>query len=416
MQHPKLIMGLVITAVAAIVILISMEQIIETNDAGNLQVKQAAVSGTLTCRTEPGLYMQNFGTIHTYPEALTFEFSNRSETDGEIKSAPLETRFNDGPKATVSGSLRVMLPHDCMKLKEIHRKFKTPGALKSALILPAVRNALYFTGPHMTAAESMSQRRGEFNQLAQGQLELGVILTDKETFITKDEITGENKKAVRVVPKKCPAPSETCINGFVRNKSPFQKFGLQVTLFSLKGIGYDQDTKDQIKTQQKARMNIITVRAQAAEAEARATRAKAEGIAKVAETRAEQLIAATQRTVKAEADKAVAVLAASQKLEEAKLDTQAAAQQKKAKILRAEGDSIAAKKRMQADGALDKKLAVYEAVNDRWATAYEKQRPTPDIVFGGSESKGGNPATTMMQLLSLKAAKDLRLSLGVTPQ
>ena len=113
-----------LAVLAGLVLLSTMVggNLVETNDAGYMQVKQAAISGNLTCRMEPGMYGQWFGNIHTYSEAETFFFTADEET-GEHRNQALPTRFNDGAKAEVSGSLRVILPRDCEQLIMLHRKF-----------------------------------------------------------------------------------------------------------------------------------------------------------------------------------------------------------------------------------------------------------------------------------------------------
>ena len=67
---------------------------------------------------------------------------------------------------------------------------------------------------------------------------------------------------------------------------------------------------------------------------------------------------------------------------------------------------------MAADGALEKKLEAYVQVQKVWADAYTKQRPTPDITIGGGGGEAG-AAQTLMDLLTIKTAKDLSLDISV---
>ena len=414
------IVGLVLGAA----LLFSAASIFETNTAGYLQVKQAAVTGKMSCQLDPGMYGQYFGDIYTYKEAETFYFTAAS-APGDGHATPgtsertgdqsLPTRFNDGTKAQVSGSLRVLLPTHCDDLIRLHRKFHSMDNVMVKLVYPAVAKALFNTGNHMTAAESYAERRAEFAVLAEDQLKNGIIMTDTTESETTDPITGE-KKTIKVVKKRtCSgAKDETCVDGFIRDASAFHEFGISVTNFVIDGIEYPQAVTEQIEVQRKARMNIITQQAQAKEAEARAAKAKAEADAAVAETRAKEEVAKTEIVVRAEAEKAQAVLEATKAKEVAALDVQTAEAEKRAKILRAEGDAEAASKVIHADGALDKKLATLVEINKAWADAYTKQRPTPDLVMGGGSSgTDHNPAASFMQLLTAKAAKDLQVDLGV---
>lgn len=417
MNQTKIVIAIAVSAFLFIATSFSATYLAETNNAGYLQVKQAAISGDLTCQMQAGMYAQNFGEIHTYKEAETFSFSEDRDHDGKSDEA-LVTQFNDGTKSSVSGSLRVMLPNDCEQLKNLHRKYHSMDNVMAKLVLPAVRKALFNTGPHMSAPESYAERRGEFAMLAEDQLKNGIIVTDKREQETIDPITGEKKQVMVVIKKECTEgnASDPCISGYIRDESAFHEFGINVTNFVIDGIEYPNTVLDQIETQRKARMNILTQQAQAKEAEARALKADAEAKAQIAETRSSEEVAKTQMVVRAEATKAQAVLVAQQKREVAALDVESAELEKKAKILRAEGDADAAAKLIRADGALDKKLKTYENVMAKFADAYAKQRPTPDVVFGGNSGNNNlvaDPTTTMMHMMAIKTAKDLQLNMSV---
>jgi len=345
-------------------------QVIETNDAGNVQIKQAAVSGELSCKLNPGMYFQNFGAIHTYKEASTFHFSANSERgDGS-----LPTRFSDATKASVSGSVRVMLPvTNCEQMVKIHRKFRSFHNVMKNLVEPAMRKALFNSGPHMTADESYASRRGEFAALAEDQLIHGVIKTDKAITTRINPLTDEKQEVIIVTSRKCDNENGTsCVNGFQRDLGVFSEFGIGLTNFVIDGIAYPDAVLKQIETQRAARMNIITKEAEAKEADARAKKAEAESRAKVAETRATEEVAKTQMIVRAEASKAQAVLDAEKIKEVAKLEKEAAEFEKKKQILLGEGEATRKRLVMQADGALQQKLEALVKINANYADALSK--------------------------------------------
>ena len=68
---------------------------------------------------------------------------------------------------------------------------------------------------------------------------------------------------------------------------------------------------------------------------------------------------------------------------------------------------------MQADGALEKKLEAYVEVNKFYAGALQniKQPIVPAIIAGGDGSggRGQTAAQDLMDLLMIKAARDLSL-------
>lgn len=395
---------------AVLVTAITFNQIVETNEAGNVQVKQAAVTGTLSCKLDPGMWTQLFGTIHTYKEAETFQFI-------ESTGRSLPTRFADATKAQVSGTVRVLLPvTDCDALVRIHRKFKSFDGVMSRLVEPAMRKALFMSGPHMTAAESYAERRGEFASLAEDQLINGVIRVDKTEREIVDPITGEKKTIKVVEPRTCTKENgTTCVGGFERDVGVFREFNISLTNFVIDGIKYPKNVLAQIEAQRQARMDIITQQAEAQQAEARAKKAVAEAEAAIAETRAKEEIQKTQRIVKAEADKAEAVLQAEKVKEVAKLEKEAAEFEKKKQILLGEGEATRKKLVMQADGALQQKLDAWVKAQEFYAGALGKAQPgalVPTLMMG-SNGKSGSASTDLVELLKAKTARDLSLDLGV---
>lgn len=415
-MKPRTIIALVGAGILGIVTLLCIGSIVETNNAGNLQVKQAFVSGTLTCKLDPGMYGQWFGDIHTYPEAETFSFADKDrKEDTDQSDNALPTRFNDGAKAIVSGSVRVILPSTCRELTRLHRKFHSQRGVMTKLVLPALRKALFNTGPHMSAAESYAARRGEFADLVSDQLLNGTILVRKVDKTVHDDITGRKKTVTSVEPRSCKKESKRCVNGYYRDPSAFHEFGIRVTNLVIDQIKYSKVVLKQIEHQRKARMDIITQRAQAQQAEARAQRAAAEAKAQIAETRAKEEVQKTQRTVRAEADKVEAVMKAQKRKEVAALDLQAAASEKKANILRGEGEAARRRLNMQADGALTQKLKALVKIHANYAQALGSAKPgalVPQTVIGGAGSGKTSSASDLISLLLAKTAKDVSLDLS----
>ena len=405
-------------AILAIAVAVVMfDSIAETNNAGYVQVKQAAYWGTLTIRTEPGMYGQFFGKIHTYPEAHTFHFTADEET-GETRDQSLPTQFNDGAKAQVSGSVRVLLPntnHDAMI--SIHRKFKSMTGVMDRLVLPAMRKALFASGPHMSADESYAARRNEFATLIEDQLLYGIISTDKEAVKVIDDLTGKEKITFHLRKITCDTDSPTCVNGFKREqKSVFHEFGIDLTNFVIDDIVYPSNVLAQIEKQRTARMDIITQQAEAKQMEAEALKEEALGRKNIAQARAAKEVEKTNRIVAAEADKAEAILKGEKVKAVAKLEKEAAEFEKKKQILLGEGEATRKRLVMQADGALEKKLNAWVEAQKVWADGYSK-RNVPNTVFGGGSSGGGGHGDTdvqrLIQLLTVKTANDLSLDLDV---
>jgi regulator of protease activity HflC (stomatin/prohibitin superfamily) len=113
--------------------------------------------------------------------------------------------------------------------------------------------------------------------------------------------------------------------------------------------------------------------------------------------------------------KAQAVTEAQQQLEVATLAAKAAEQTKREQILLGEGEATRKRLVMQANGALEDKLAVWKEVNLAYANAIEKYTGNwvPTIVMGG-DGKNTNGADNLISLLTTKTAKDLALDFKAT--
>jgi len=110
---------------------------------------------------------------------------------------------------------------------------------------------------------------------------------------------------------------------------------------------------------------------------------------------------------------ATEIAIAEKNLKVKELDAQTAAAEKQADILRGQGEGERKRLVMQADGALDKKLDAWTKAQELWANAFAKYpgRAVPEVVIGGSGGHQGTAAQTFMDMLSIKAARDLALDM-----
>jgi len=188
--------------------------------------------------------------------------------------------------------------------------------------------------------------------------------------------------------------------------SPLHEFNLQLATGSLalNSIDYDGTVEKQIEQQQQATMSVQTAMANAKKAEQDAITVAKQGEASAAKAKWEQ-----------EVIKAKLVTEAEQKLAVQTLATKQAELYKQQQILEGQGEAEKKKLIMFADGALDKKLATYETVQSSWASAFAnyKGNIVPNYVSGGSGNGGSNGATQFMELMGMKAAKDLGLDMAM---
>ena len=417
--------GLGFIGVLLIVGLICAGSIVETVEKGTYQVKQAAISGEMSAKMTPGLWMQNFGDIDPWPKAETYFFTHDNDTKGDVdEDTSIEVRFNDGSMCKISGTLRIILPTteaDALKLVT-ERGHKTYADVQEKLIKPTLRNVLRSTANLMSARESYSEKRLDFITWSRDQIENGVYKTKAETKQVEDLVTGEKTwKEVKTI--------RTNNDGTpMYEHNPMDNTGIVLANFEIKSFVYEKKVQVQISAQQEARMAVETAKAEAEKAKQGELKAIAEGKMKVATAKYEKEQEKVKAVVDAqkmkevqeldaERDKNVAVIAGNQRKEVASLDRDAAKLKKEELILLGEGQAKQKKLVLEADGALEQKLKAFVEVNANYASAIKDYSGNwvPTTVLGGSGGTNGqmNGAQALIDLLTVKTAKDLSLDMSV---
>lgn len=381
----KIIGGVV--AFLTFVVVIQMGRVVENVGAGEIVVIQDAFDGELHWYTTPGVKPQMFGSVTTYQKRDIYEFENAA------------ILFNDAGAATLNGSVQYDMPLDNENLTDLHTRYGSPEAIKDQVIKRTVDKVIYMTGPLMSSRESYAEKRTNLIEYAQDQISNGVYKVVQETTKAVDPISGQERTAVV-------AMIAIGDGGRLRQEtSVVAEFGIKAFNFAIKSVDYSDTVDAQIKAQQEIIQNVQRSIAQAREAEQKAITTEQQGQAAAAEAKWAQ-----------EVIKAKAVTEAQQKLEVARLDNEAAEQQRQALIKRGSGEAEARRLVMNADGALSQKLNAYVQVNAKYAEAMQNYKGNwvPAMVGGGNGSGSSNGADALIQLFTLKTAKDLGLNINPT--
>lgn len=408
------IVGLGFAIISLIVLLACASNIWENVDADELVVIQSPYAGNIAWYTTPGLKWQWFGKVTRYQKRSQYLFS--SSADNKVDQS-LKVKFNDGGNATISGELSWELPLDNEHLTSLHMKYGSYQAIEQQLIRPVIEKSVYFTGPHMSSTESFAARRAELLHLLEDQAQNGIILVQTSISVEKDSLTGLDKTITNV-------EIEKDTKGVVKRstESPLAEFNIKTFNYTINGIKYEDRVEHQIVEQQNATMavQLAILNSKKAEQDIQTTKktgeaeaAKAEWTQKALSAKAEQeaIMKKNVAVTDAEQKYEVAMKDAQQKFEAAQLSAKAAEQKKLEEIALGEGESQRRKLVMEADGALEKKLAALVEINKYYAEAMGKQTQVPQIQFG--QSTGGNASTNLMDLLTVKAAKDLSLDFNL---
>ena len=390
--------------------------LIETKQPDDILVIQSAYSGDLTWYkgTESWVW-QIWGESTVYKKRDIYEFDKWIDsTDPKVPGKctnGIDVRFNDGGHGTICGSIQFEMPMDDVNLAKIHTKFKGQAAVKRALIETITGKSVYMSGPLMSSRESYAEKRTSLLFYIEDQIQHGVYRTIQTEKHVKDSITGADKTAtvVDLVLDKDGKPERQEI-------AVLDEFGIKAFNFAIRRLPYDDTVEKQIQEQQKITMEVQTSIADAKKAEQQTLTVTEQGKKKAAEAKwTQEAIKATEVT-KAEQEKAVAITGGERTREVAKLNKEAAEFYKQEQILRGEGDSTNRRLVMQANGALEQKLATYEAVMAKFAVEFGKQKWVPEVQMGGGGTSGGSAVSTMIETLNVPVLKQLGLDMKMESQ
>ena len=373
---------LITVGIFVVLFVVAAGSLFETNSFGNYQIKQAAVTGEVTVRSEPGLYWQGLGTITTYPisEDLSFE------------DYGVSVRFNDGSIAKVKGTVKFKLPLKAEKQKELHRDYTSFKNVMNDLILRNVQEALAQSATLMVAEDSYSARRAEFSDIAKQQLERGIFKTETKNIDSIDETgTKFKKRIIEVIYDKDGYP-------IVQKESLLKHYEVEILQFVVNDFEYDSKINELIAKKKEAEQIKIVAAAVAERAKQDALTAEAEGSAKIAQAKAEAEVQKMRDVIEAQKRAEVAKLAAQQaKFEAEKIKAQG------------EAEAYAAKKKVEAGlTPLEKaKIEMETRIGIAKAIASVKF-PEHMIISGGGNGSSANP----FEAVGLQALYDLSNKIG----
>lgn len=416
-----------IVAILAVLILCLSPKLVEDVAGDEIAVIQSPVAGDLTFYTTPGMKWQGFGEVTKYKYRSSFEFL--PSTDG--KSGGIEVRFNDGGHATMYGSIQFKMPTDEKHLAMIYRTYRTQEQLQKQIIETVTVKSVYLTGTLMSSKESYAEKRNDLIHYVTDQVQHGIYRTRQITTTVKDPITGQEKQVVaaEIVLDREQKPDR-------QEYSVLEELGIEAFNFTINKMPYDTAVEAQIRQQQQIAMDVQTSRAELLKAEQRALTVEQQGRANAAEakwnqevlkatavTRADQekLVATTNAerekvvfTTNAVRDKTVAETQGAARLSVAEFDKRAAEQTKLQNILLGEGEAARKRLVIEADGALEQKLAAYTVVMPKVFEALRGTSFVPMVTMGGNNGAGGSTAMDLIDLLTAKTARDLALDLSMS--
>lgn len=384
--------GIIIAGVIGLVVLLSLSSsFVESVQGGEIHVKQAAVSGTMSVRSQEGLYAQMFGKITKYFRTAETYLSN-DELDGGKGAETNATlvRFGDGGTAEVGSVTQWRLPLGEVEMIKIHRNFRGFNSL-AAQVRQWIIEVEKQTASTFRADETYSTRRAEFQQLVSDQIIDGIYATETVEVEVPTNDTNEKGEVImatvtRVVIKKDDKGFPVIIKPGI-----FTEYGLTLVNHSIKDIDYDDTIDSLIAQKKKAEQEKAVAITNAEKSIQDALTAKAKGDADIAKAKAAEEVKKITEITRAEKDKAVAILKAEQQLNVAELNKKRATEEAEAELVKRRADAEANALLVKAGLTPLQKAEIDKATAIGVAAELAKVRFPSMMVLGGGENGALNP-------------------------
>lgn len=389
-MNPKKIAILVIGVVGLLVLIAISGSLLETNNMGYYQIKQAAISGTMSVRNKPGMYLQMFGSIIQYQVSDEVYFSKHKEDGGSgADAAAVKVRFNDGGTADISGSIKFRLSTKEDNQLRLHEEFKGYRSVKQDLVRQIITESLMQTATLMKAEESYSTRRSEFTSLSESQIKDGIYETVAKEFKKKDADGNEFiKRVVSVAIGK---------NGnvIVRKISPFKRYDIEILQFVIKDIDFDPTIDALIAKKKEAEQQKVVAKANAERAKQDAITAREQGAANIATAKALE-----------EVEKIKAVTVAKKKFEVAQYEAKQALEEAKKTKAAGEAEAYAARLKVKA-GLTPLEKAEIDMKTRIGVSANLAKVVLPKFMILGGSAGGGGTKLNPFDAVGLKQFIDI---------
>lgn len=300
----------IVFAVLAIAFLAGLKGILETNDAGFFQIKQAALTGNMSVRQNAGTYFQWFGTISEYKNVTTCGIGSH-KGDGSADIEAVDVIFNDGSKAKISGLIRVKLP--TTQEGAINLKREYAGGFDHFIqsgIVPIVNNAIKLSA-NLRSAQDAYTTLALFQQAVEDQLRNGIYVT-KSDKVSKTTSTGDIEEQ-RVTVLVYGADGQP-----LRTPNRLQQLGCEVLECVIDVPQFDTKVEEMIAKRKDEAMKTELSKQEAIRAKQDALTAEQQGLANVAKAKYEKEVEKVQEVTTAQKLYEVAALAAKKEEENKK--------------------------------------------------------------------------------------------------
>lgn len=400
---------LIVIGISGIILLILLSIVnpFSWNNGGNRTVVEQ-FNGHQFVQFKPGTFYAGFFAKETeWPNQISVSYldsiSNFELVDNGIEVGVMEIMFSDKITARMKGIAQFVLPSTEEDMILIHNTHRTPQSLVQKRLAPYAKECIQSAAQQMTADLHSSGGRAQMSQDYNQQLREGVVLLKTTERTVFDSIDNETKRVYENI-------VQIDSKGFpLRKISSIKEYNISIADAQITDVDYDPKFEERRSKLIDAATKTAVSKSDLIVAQQATLTKKAEGEQELVKIEYEQKQSQTKQVVEAETK----VKVAEQDKLQQKIAYEGAQFEAKKIIELANANSYEKAKLIQADGALEQKIKAYVTVQQFWSDAFAKYQGdvVPQTIMGGGNN-GGNAAQNFMDIMTLKAAKDLNLNLN----
>jgi regulator of protease activity HflC (stomatin/prohibitin superfamily) len=417
----------------ALVLVGTFNSVFVYNEAG-YQTHIRTITGEEKVITDVGYATKWFGKATPWKQAQTLQFSivGPNETSREVDDGVgvdnYKVVFLGNVDGVVEASTRVRMPVGEQFL-QIAREYRTPENFLQLAVVPAVKETLQTTASLMTADDFFAGGRSEFgnnfdDQLRNGQYAVKRKEVQKAVVQERQEgdktvsgagNDGEQKRTEFITEKEVDNKGQE-----IRKAQQFVSLGAQVVEARITNIIPNEQFRGRMVKVQTAQADLAVARADRLKEEEAKLLAIAKGQREVEQKRQETLRMQVEQTTNAETSKLLALTEASQAEESAKISKRTALElldkaktDAQAKKTSADAEAYALRVVLEADGALDKKLATMERMSHYMSEAIARAPVSQFSMGGGGSGSRASQVEDFMGLMNAQNMKTLSLDMNI---
>lgn len=376
------------------------------NDATERTVVTQA-SGDQFVRFKPGVFYAGFfAKEQSWPNQISVSHTD-AKFDGDLSlndntceiGIIKDVRFNDATTASVSGITQYILPLDEKQMLNIHNAHKTPTAFVQRRLAPYTVECLKSSGQLMSSEMHYSGGRAQMTQDYMDQLKNGSYLLNIQETNIFDSVENARKRVYSVKIQTDKSGNK------LRKFSSIKEYSVLVGDAQITDVDYEQKVDEMLAKKIAASTAASISKQELMTAQQKQLTAEAQGKQKLVEIEYQQKQQQTIEVVQAQ------TLVELAKQDLLKQDIALQASQKEAAKIKTLADANAYEKQrlIQADGALKQKLDAWlEERKYAWDAFSKFQGNMVPLYQSGGQ---GGTATNWMEIMGMKAAKDLNLDM-----